>query len=49
MYDNVSIETVVLIPNNATPVIEAKDNSASIATAGEKDKVYVLRYVDCVH
>ena len=45
----VVIEAVVLIPNNATLTIEAKDNSTLIATAGEKGKVYVLRYVDCVH
>ena len=38
---------MVLIPNNATLAIEAKDNSTLIATAGEKGKVYVLRYVDC--
>ena len=44
-----SIEAVALIPNNATLAIEAKDNSTLIATAGEKGKVYVLRYVDCVN
>ena len=40
---------MVLIPNNASLAIEAKDNSTLIATAGEKGKVYVLRCVDCVH
>ena len=38
-----SIEAVVLIPNNASLAIEAKDNSTLIATAGEKGKVYVLK------
>ena len=37
---------MVLIPNNATLTIEAKDNGTLIATAGEKGKVYVLIYVD---
>ena len=40
---------MVLIPNNASLAIEAKDNSTLIATAGEKGKIYVLKCVDCVH
>ena len=40
---------MVLIPNNASLAIEAKDNSTLIATAGEKGKVYDLRCVNCVH
>ena len=34
-----SLEAVVLIPNNTTLAIEAKDNSTMIGTAGEKGKV----------
>ena len=36
---------MVLIPNNATLPIEAKDNGTLTATAGENGKVYVLRSV----